>query len=69
MTMIFIFFTEGKEMDVGIVTAAFSLATLALSRCRCVIRRTDSGVTEWGLGFTENRLLPEKPEKQEAPPE
>ena len=56
-------------MDLGLITAAFSLATLALSRCRCLVRRTDSGVTEWGLGFTENQLLLDKPIKKEAPPE
>ena len=59
------FFTEGKEMDVGIVTAAFSLATLALSRCRCVIRRTESGIVEYGAGFSEFQLLPEKPKDPE----
>jgi len=48
-------------MEAGLVAAAFSLATLALSRCRCILRRTESGVTEYGVGFTENSLLPDRP--------
>ena len=53
-------------MDVGLITAAFSLATLALSRCRCLVRRTESGTIEYGIGFTEHQLLPDKPK---MPPE
>ena len=55
-------------MDVGIITAAFSLATLALSRCRCVIRRRGSvnPETEWGFGFSEHQLLPENATKQDS---
>jgi len=60
-------------MEAGLVAAAFSLATLALSRCRCILRRTESGITECGVGFTENSLLPEKskkpPSEREAAPE
>ena len=54
-------------METGLIAAAFSLATLALSRCRCLVRRTDSGAIEYGIGFTEHQFLPEKP--KEAPPE
>ena len=54
-------------MDSGLIAAAFSLATLALSRCRCLVRRTESGITEYGCGFTEHALLPEP--KKPQPPE
>ena len=54
-------------MEAGIITATFLLATLALSRCRCLIRRTESGVVEYGYGFTENQLLPEGPQKPQEP--
>ena len=54
-------------MEAGVITAAFSLATLALSRCRCLVRRIETGGTEFGIGFTEHQLLPEKPQKPHEP--
>ena len=51
------------------IAAAFSLATLALSRCRCVVRRTETGGTEYAAGFTEHQLLPERTKPVEKPPE
>ena len=56
-------------METGLIAAAFSLATLALSRCRCLIRRTESGGTEYGCGFTEHQLLPEKSGSDKKQPE
>ena len=56
-------------MEAGVITAAFSLATLVISRCRCIIRRSESGITEIAAGFTEHQLLPEKPKPTPPPPE
>jgi hypothetical protein len=60
---------QSKRMEAGLIAAAFSLATLALSRCRCVVRRTESGGTEYGAGFSEHQLLPERTKPIEKAPE
>ena len=40
-----------------VVTGIVSVLTLALARCRCIIRSRE-GHVEWGLGFTDAHLFP-----------
>ena len=49
------------DSTVALITGAVSVLTLALSRCRCIVRRSSEveGV-QWGLGFTENQLFTEQ---------
>ena len=53
-----------EKMETGMIAAIFSLATLALSRCRFVVRKSGeqpNAPVEWACGFTEHQLLPERP--------
>ena len=44
-----------------VITGLVSFLTLALSRCRCIVRSTPEGFTQWGLGFTDADLSPRRP--------
>ena len=44
-----------------VITGLVSVLTLALSRCRCIVRSTPEGHTQWGLGFTDAELFPRPP--------
>ena len=50
--------TKNKPMlDTPVViTGLVSVLTLALSRCRCIVRSTPEGHTQWGMGFTYAEL-------------
>ena len=50
-----------------VITGLVSVLTLALSRCRCIVRSTPEGQTQWGLGYTDAELFPRRP--PEPPPE
>ena len=45
-----------------LITGLVSVLTLALSRCRCIVRSTPEGHTQWGVGFTDAELFPRPPE-------
>ena len=44
-----------------IITGLVAVLTLALSRCRCIVRSTPEGHTQWGLGYTDAELFPRPP--------
>ena len=54
-------------MEAGLVAAAFSLATLALARCRCVVKRENEQM-KWGVAFSDQPLFPQTPEPPVAVP-
>ena len=53
-------------LDTSVIIGLVSVLTLALSRCRCIVRSTPDG-TQWGVGFTDAELFPRRP--AEPPPE
>ena len=48
------------DATVAALTGLVSVLTLALSRCRCLVRSTPEG-HQWGVGFTEAALFPVVP--------
>ena len=53
-------------LDTSVIIGFVSVLTLALSRCRCIVRSDPEGHTQWGVGFTDAELFPRPPL---APPE
>ena len=49
------------------IAGLIGVITLALSRCRCILRSTDDGATQWGIGFTDAQLFPD-PRSKPVPP-
>ena len=47
-------------LDTSVIIGLVSVLTLALSRCRCIVRSTPEG-TQWGVGFTDAELFPRPP--------
>ena len=45
------------DATVAALTGLVSVLTLALSRCRCIVRSTPEG-HQWGFEFTEAELFP-----------
>ena len=43
-------------IESGAFVALVSVLTLALSRCRCILRSLDGNV-RWGIGFTDRALF------------
>ena len=54
------------DATVAALTGLVSILTLALSRCRCLVRSTPDG-HQWGFGFTEAALFPVVPVERETP--
>ena len=55
-------------LDTSVIIGLVSVLTLALSRCRCIVRSTPEG-TQWGVGFTDAELFPRRtPDSPEPPP-
>ena len=54
-------------MEAGLIAATFSLATLALARCRCVVKKEDDKI-KWGVAFSDQPLFPQAPEPPVAVP-
>ena len=56
------------DATVAALTGLVSVLTLALSRCRCLVRSTPEGHTQWGVGFTDVQLFPavESPQRGTA---
>ena len=51
-----------------VITGLVSVLTLALSRCRCIVRSTPEGHTQWGMGYTDAELFPRRPPDPPEPP-
>ena len=51
-----------------VITGLVSVVTLALSRCRCIVRSTPEGHTQWGMGYTDAELFPRRPPDPPEPP-
>ena len=47
-------------LDTSVLIGLVSLGTFAFSRCRCIVRSTPEGPTQWGLGFTDADLFPRR---------
>ena len=54
-------------LDTSVIIGLVSVLTLALSRCRCIVRSTPDG-TQWGVGFTDAELFPRRPPDLAEPP-
>ena len=52
-----------------VITGLVSVLTLALSRCRCIVRSTPQGNTQWGMGYTDAELFPRPPPAPPEPPQ
>jgi hypothetical protein len=62
------FYPKYKMIDIPVlITGLVSVLTLALSRCRCIVRSTPEGHTQWGIGFSDAQLFPSQP-PEPAPP-
>ena len=55
-------------LDTYVIIGLVSVLTLALSRCRCIVRSTPEGQTQWGMGFTDAELFPRRPPDLAEPP-
>ena len=44
-----------------VITGLVSVLTLALSRCRCIVRSTPEGHTQWELAFADAELFHRRP--------
>ena len=54
------------DATVAALTGLVSVLTLALSRCRCLVRSTPEGHTQWGFGFTDASLFRVVPVERET---
>jgi len=55
------------DATVAALTGFVSVLTLALSRCRCLVRSTPEGHVRWGVGFTDAELFPQAERPSDAP--
>ena len=54
------------DATVAALTGLVSVVTLALSRCRCIVRSTPEGHVRWGVGFTDAELFPQVERQSDA---